>query len=76
MCIKMLSQTHELLSSASIGDVARVQQLLDRGVPLDSASPGGFTAVHAACMTGQQKVLELLLQHQQKQKQQGDNHKP
>jgi ankyrin repeat protein len=62
--------TLELLSSVSSGDVARVQQLLDCGVPLDAASPGGFTAVDAACMAGQVDVLELLLQHHQQQRQQ------
>jgi ankyrin repeat protein len=61
--IKMHLQTHELLGSASEGQVARVQQLLDSGVPLDAASKGGFTAIHAACMTRQHGVLELLLQH-------------
>jgi ankyrin repeat protein len=67
----MFAQTHELLSSASMGEVARVQQLLDSGVPLDAASPGGFTAIQAACMAGQDAVLELLLQqHQQQQRQQ------
>jgi ankyrin repeat protein len=70
VCIKILSQTHQLLNSASVGEVACVQQLLDSGVPLDAASPGGFTAIHAACVTGQQEVLELLLQHHQQQRQQ------
>jgi hypothetical protein len=63
--ITMLAETHALLSSASMGEVARVQQLLDSGVPLNAASPGGFTALYAACMTGQQQVLELLLQYHQ-----------
>jgi ankyrin repeat protein len=70
MRIATLSQTHELLSSASLGEVARVQQLLDSGVPLDAASPGGFTAFHAACMAGQAEVQELLQQHHQQQRQQ------
>jgi uncharacterized protein (DUF2236 family) len=68
--ITMLSETHELLSSVSMGDVARVQQLLDSGVSFDAASPGVLIALHAACMTGKQEVLELLLQRLQQQRQQ------
>jgi hypothetical protein len=37
--------------------------LLAKGDPLNAASPGGFTAIHAAYMAGQQEVLELPLLH-------------
>jgi ankyrin repeat protein len=70
MYTTMISQTHELLYSASMGEVARVEQLLNIGMALNAASPGGFTALHAACMTGQEAVLEPLLQHHQHQQRQ------
>jgi hypothetical protein len=67
------NQTLELLKSASNGYVTSVQQLLDNGVPWDAATPGGYTALQAACMCGQHQVVWLLLQHHQRRKQQGNS---
>ena len=44
------------------GDVAGVEQLLDRGLDVDlRGEPGGWTLLHAAAFNGDTEMLELLL---------------
>jgi len=44
------------------GDVSGVEQLLDRGVDPDiRGEPGGWTLLHAAALTGDVEMLDLLL---------------
>lgn len=50
-----------LVQAAESGQVERLQQLLDRGLDVDSPQPGGWTALMAAAAYGHTDAFELLL---------------
>ena len=52
--------TGQLVAAATAGDAARVDALLDEGVPPDATS-GGFPAIHRAAQANSLAVLELLV---------------
>jgi ankyrin repeat protein len=54
-------QTSLLLSCASKGDVAGMEQLLDEGASIDSSDYDRRTALHLATSEGHVPVVELLL---------------
>lgn len=51
----------ELRRAATAGDVAKVKELLDKGVDPNSANRYGGTALSFACDKGQTEVVKLLL---------------
>ena len=52
----------DIWGKAFAGDVAGVERLLDRGFDPDlRGEPGGWTLLHAAALTGDVEMLELLL---------------
>lgn len=54
-------KTSLLLSSASTGDMAGLQQLLDEGASIDSCDYDKRTALHLAASEGYVPMVELLL---------------
>jgi ankyrin repeat protein len=53
-----------LLDAAKIGDEQQVQELLNRGAPIDFADPvTGATALHYAAAYAARPVLRVLLRH-------------
>lgn len=56
-----LGQTGLLLSSASEGNVTRINELLEGGVSMDSCDYDRRTALHLAATEGHSHVVELML---------------
>jgi ankyrin repeat protein len=56
-----MSMSRALVEAAEKGDVDRLQQLLERGVDINSAQENGWTALMAAAAHGQTAAIELLL---------------
>ena len=50
-----------LMTAAARGDLCLVNELAHRGAPLDARNTGGATALYYAIVTGQHKVVALLL---------------
>lgn len=50
-----------LLQAATYGNIAAMEYLLKRGLPIDGKSKGGNTALHAAATMGHQQAASLLL---------------
>ena len=63
--ISLLEITHELIKrfidAAFAGDVSKLEEMLDVGVPVDSVYEGGCTALQCAAMYKRTEVTELLL---------------
>ena len=57
----MLGRLTQLMRAAAGGDVVRVRQLVQLGVPLDLVHGGGWSALHWACERGHAAVAEALL---------------
>lgn len=53
----------ELRHAATTGDVAKVKELLDKGVDANAANPYGGTALVYACDKGYPEIVKLLLEH-------------
>lgn len=53
---------HELISSATAGDVLKLKNLLENGVNPNTSDPTGLTALMAASHSGKVEILELLLE--------------
>jgi len=53
----------ELRRAATTGDVAKVKELLDKGVDANSANPYGATALVYASDKGYPEIVKLLLEH-------------
>ena len=52
----------DIFGKVFVGEVSGVEQLLDRGFDVDLRSePGGWTLLHAAALTGDTEMLDLLL---------------
>jgi ankyrin repeat protein len=51
----------DLWQSAKVGDVARLEKLLDRGIPPNRTRWSGITALHRACAEGHMSCVILLL---------------
>jgi ankyrin repeat protein len=49
--------------AASSGNIALVQQLLNRGADIKTEDPNGITALHIAAKEGNTAVMQLLLNH-------------
>lgn len=52
-----------LTFAAATGDLRTVEALLERGVPVDSRTEDGSTALYAAAVQGQIPILRYLLAH-------------
>ena len=48
---------------AESGNLAKVEALLEAGVPVDARGDGGITALHYACWRGNSALIKLLLAH-------------
>ena len=77
--ISLLEITHELIKrfidAAFAGDVSKLKEMLDVGVPVDSVYEGGCTALQCAAMYKRTEVTELLLSRgADVNKQSGDDH--
>ena len=63
--ISLLEITRELISrftdAAFAGDVRKLKEMLDAGVPVDSVYKGGCTALQCAAMYNRTDVTKLLL---------------
>ncbi|GMF25992.1 unnamed protein product [Phytophthora fragariaefolia] len=55
----------ETQAAVKAGDVAKLRELLDRGVSLDVKDEDQRTPLHWACATGRLDVAEFLLEHAQ-----------
>lgn len=55
-------QSNEVEYWASLGQVEKVRQALERGHDINAQSENGYTALHAAAENGHLDVLRLLLQ--------------
>lgn len=53
----------ELRRAATTGDVAKVKELLDKGVDANAANSYGGTALIYACDKGYPEIVKLLLEH-------------
>jgi len=53
----------ELRHAATTGDVAKVKELLDKGVDANAANPYGGTPLVYACDKGYPEIVKLLLEH-------------
>ena len=54
-------EVEELLSAASAGLAARVTELVDQGLAVDSRSRENKTALFVACAAAQEKTVDALL---------------
>lgn len=57
-----VKQTSALRLASSRGHTGCVEELLFRGAEVD-ADPGGYTALHDACIGGHSVCVQLLLSH-------------
>lgn len=53
----------DVIEAVAAGDVAKVKQLLASGGFVESRDKRGFTALGIACLNGEAKMAELLLEH-------------
>lgn len=51
----------KLMDAAYLGDIKKVEALLDQGVPIDVKTSSGFTPLMTAAIQGQEKVCKLLI---------------
>ena len=45
------------------GDISALKSRLSAGTHVDEVDSGGYTALHGACQTGKDEVLDLLMSH-------------
>jgi len=64
MCLSPAAgaQSETLIAAARLGDLARINALIDRGVDIDARAADGSTALHWAAQRGDEPVLNALIE--------------